>query len=110
MAAPFFLIRELDQRLRRAVSRIDRATWPKDVDHEEPSFGDYIKILSSNESWQALAWPLQKRPFIIKLEAIRDMRNDLMHFNSPDPAPPETIRSLENLLHMVEIYEAAHVE
>jgi CBS domain-containing protein len=109
LATPFLLIGEIDQLLRWLISRTFSlndivvccdADGARDIDSaEDLTFGDYQRILESPSHWQKLGWPLDRNSFVKRLDEIRGMRNDIMHFN-PDPLPPGS----ENMLrHFVKL-------
>ena len=110
LATPFFLIGELDQSLRHVISRtfaLDHVISPCDPDgargirsFDDLSIGDYQRVLENREMWATLNWPLDRAIFVKRLDEIREVRNDVMHFN-PDPLPPETSGKLRNLLKLL---------
>ncbi|MFG1608528.1 CBS domain-containing protein [Actinoplanes sp. NPDC049265] len=102
MALPFFQIGELDRSLRRVISRnvgLDQVAeiCGKAVrSFDELSMGEYQRVLSDGGVWAALGWPLDRVTFIERLDEIRRIRNDVMHFK-PDPPPEGTIEKLRKL-------------
>ncbi|MCX4617873.1 hypothetical protein [Streptomyces mirabilis] len=96
LASPFLLVGELDQRLRALIT--DRYTLAEvtavcDPNHtrnlasfDALTFGDYVRVLSNPACWQQLGWRLDRVAVTRRLDDIRKIRNDLMHFN-PDPLP-----------------------
>jgi CBS domain-containing protein len=102
-AASFLLIGEIDRLLRRIIAAqvpfeevtalcATQARPPAGFD--ELSFGDYQQVLGNPAAWQRLAWPLDHKKFIKRLDRIRELRNDVLHFNSPDPMAPEGVHQL----------------
>ncbi|MFF8572711.1 CBS domain-containing protein [Streptomyces sp. NPDC015237] len=95
-ATPFLLVGELDRRLRAVI--VDRFDLPVitavcDRDgsrslssYDQLTFGDYLSVLGNRERWEELGWPLDRGAFAKRLDEVRKIRNDLMHFN-PDPLP-----------------------
>ncbi|MFE1320874.1 CBS domain-containing protein [Kitasatospora phosalacinea] len=110
MAGPFFLIGELDQRLRSVITRnfdLDDIRHHCDPDgrrgirsFDDLSIGDYQRLLQSNELWDRLGWPLNRKTFCGRLDTIRRIRNDLMHFN-PDPLPDDTVEMVRNMISLL---------
>jgi hypothetical protein len=49
------------------------------------------------------AWPLDRVAFVKRLDELRGVRNDVMHFN-PDPAPADSVEKLCNILGMLRQY------
>jgi predicted transcriptional regulator len=113
MATPFFLIGELDQRLRRilsdafSVEHVANLCSP-DGDRDISSFddlsiGDYQRILQNKEAWEALGWPLDRKVFVKRIDELREIRNDLMHFN-PDPIPEDAVHKIRHMIALLREY------
>lgn len=95
-ATPFLLFGELDRRLRAVITdRFDlrdvTAVCDRDgsrslTSFDQLTFGDYLSVLGNRDRWEELGWPLDRAAFTKRLNEIRKIRNDLMHFN-PDPLP-----------------------
>ncbi|MFH8348214.1 CBS domain-containing protein [Streptomyces sp. NPDC018045] len=113
MATPFFLIGELDQRLRRILSDVfdvehAAALCSPDGDRDISSFddlsiGDYQRILQNKDSWEALGWPLDRKVFVKRIDELREIRNDLMHFN-PDPIPADAVQKIRHMIALLREY------
>ncbi|GAA1797824.1 CBS domain-containing protein [Actinomadura chokoriensis] len=113
LATPFFLIGELDQALRRVVAKtysIEEVASLCDPDgaknitsYDDLSMGDYQRVLENPGMWEKLDWPLDRATIIKRLNELRDIRNDVMHFN-PDPPPPDAVRKLRNALKLLHEY------
>ncbi|MFD7912562.1 CBS domain-containing protein [Streptomyces sp. NPDC059752] len=115
LASPFFLVGELDQRLRRIIMRNFELS---DVQHhcdpqgqrdlssfDDLSIGDYQRVLENPKLWDRLGWPLDRKVFCKRLDEIRIIRNDLMHFN-PDPLPDDAIQKIRNMINLLREYGA----
>jgi predicted transcriptional regulator len=116
MATPFFLVGEVDQHLRWLVSR----SFPLDGviaccdpngargirSYDDLSFGDYQRMLESPDNWHKLEWPLDRSAFVNRLDEIRDIRNDVMHFN-PDPLPNDAVDKVRHFLKLLREYNGA---
>jgi CBS domain-containing protein len=107
LATPFFLIGEVDQLLRRAIAQVFTL---KDVmerrrsEQTEPiqsfddlGMGDYQRVLEHPASWAKLGWSLDRGAFVKRLNEIREIRNDVMHFD-PDPLATDAVPKLRNFL------------
>jgi hypothetical protein len=109
MAMPFFQIGELDRSLRRVIARnlsldeVAAACSRKVQSFDELSMGEYQRVLDDPGIWAKLGWPLDRATFIERLNEIRHIRNDVMHFN-PDPPPPGTIDKLRKINILVRQY------
>ena len=60
------------------------------------TFGENVRLLERDEVWEKLAVNVDKKKFIKRLLLVRDIRNDVMHFN-PDPLGPGQRRELEQM-------------
>lgn len=47
---------------------------------DDMTFGEYIKIMEIPENWDKLEIESDRRLFIQRLDEIRQIRNDIMHF------------------------------
>lgn len=113
MSTPFFLIGELDQELRRLVA----ATFPFHevcelcdpegrrgiASYDDLAMGDYQRVLEHPGNWSMLGWPLDRVLVAQRLRELRDLRNDIMHFN-PDPLPDDSVIKLRNILALLRSY------
>lgn len=112
LATPFFLIGELDQLLRQVISRkftlkeamslCGSRTQPLES-FGDLAFGDYQRVLENPDSWAKLRWPLDRPAFVKRLDELRQLRNDIMHFN-PDPVPATAVDKLRNFIKLLHEY------
>ena len=102
-ATPFSLIGDLDRLLRSVIDEsmdwqdvlavLDPSGERKLRSIDQFSFGDYLRAFENEGLWQQLGWSIDRTVFREQLEAIRTIRNDVMHFN-PDPPPEGTVEML----------------
>ena len=59
------------------------------------TLGGYHKILSNRENWEKLKLNIDRAGFSEQLDAVRKIRNDVMHFD-PDGLSAEDTRTLQN--------------
>lgn len=110
MATPFQLIGELDQRLRRLIAdrfTIDQVNgWCSQgrssalASFNDMSFGDYQQVLQNPDAWKQLDWNLDRKIFNKRLDEIRKIRNDLMHFN-PEPFPEGAVGKIRRVIKLL---------
>jgi CBS domain-containing protein len=110
LATPFLLIGEIDQLLRRLIARtftIEAVVSCCDGDgtrgldsFDDLAFGDYQRVLEAPANWSMLGWPLDRPVVVKRLGEIREIRNDIMHFN-PDPLPPGSEDMLRNFVKLL---------
>lgn len=111
-ATPFFLIGEIDQELRQLiVNTFDEETVKQACVDAKLSFksldtmsiGQYQAVLNNASCWAQLGWPLDRGRFIERLDELRKVRNNVMHFN-PDPVRPAEVAKLRNFLALICLY------
>lgn len=64
------------------------------------TFGENIVMLQRQSIWERLELTLDQAEFIKRLIEVRDIRNDVMHFN-PDPLGQKQKRTLEQMEHFL---------
>ncbi|MDT3726167.1 hypothetical protein ROS62_15270 [Streptomyces sp. DSM 41972] len=113
LASHFLLIGEMDRRLRQIIAgafTLSEVTGLCDPAGErltsfgDMTIGDYLRVLEKPERWQQLGWPLDRKVFIGRLEEIRRIRNNVMHFNSSDPLPKADVDKIRNLNKLLREY------
>ncbi|WP_181548931.1 hypothetical protein [Micromonospora saelicesensis] len=111
-ATPFFLIGEIDQELRQLLQNtFDEETVRQACSSAGSSFrsfdsmsiGQYQAVLDNPDCWQQLDWPLDRRVFIKRLDQLRKVRNNVMHFN-PDPVRHTDVDKLRHFLDLIRRY------
>jgi CBS domain-containing protein len=110
-ARPFLLIGDLDRQLRRVISEgldlaevialCDPDGLRKLTAFDQLSYGDYQQVLSNQKQWDRLAWPLDRKSFTARLDELREIRNELMHFNDKDKAGDSAIPMLRNMIELL---------
>lgn len=110
LARPFVLIEEAENRLRRAADEVFTVEDFKDaVPNQRKSkvkraadltFGNYVFLLKDPGRWGKLGWKLDHEQFLALLTAVRDVRNELMHFTE-DPLADEQYAAVEGLLELL---------
>jgi hypothetical protein len=92
LAEPFLLLGEVENHVRGliaetfAIAEIREAQDPRDTtrrveDVSDLSFGEYVRLLEDPKRWEMLNLPIDRKTFIKMLETIRQIRNDVMHFD-----------------------------
>jgi predicted transcriptional regulator len=115
---PFLLIGELDQELRQIMYGFDLETLraacahsgPTNLkSHDDMTMYNYQQVLSNPECWSMLGWPLDRKAFVHRLDELRQIRNDVMHFN-PDGVPEGTVEQLRHMLALIREFVSAESE
>ena len=105
LSEPFLLISEIENHIRNMIGRCftvveiaaarDQAD-PREIQNvADLSFGEYERLLQRQENWQRLNVMLDRAYFCDKLEFVRKVRNDVMHFDS-DGIKPDQLRELRD--------------
>ena len=107
LTGPFVLTGEIEGHLRRLVHgkfTVDElrgacAGFEGGVEINGASdltLGGYCALLGKPERWKQLGLDIDRSEFLEHLDAARQVRNDVMHFN-PDGVSPDRIATLHNL-------------
>jgi CBS domain-containing protein len=96
LAEPFLLLGEIEQHIRVLIERgqftadeLNDFRDQKDAARvvykaSDLTFGEYARLLENPDRWQRLQLRLDRSEFLKPLRRIREIRNDIMHFD-PDP-------------------------
>ncbi|MFI0483120.1 CBS domain-containing protein [Actinomadura sp. 9N215] len=115
LANPFVLLSEIEQRLRRLVRKIctldemrKKARYPHKTDGaDDLMFGDYKKIFEDTALFQRCGWAdIDHQVFVDKLDRVRVIRNDVMHF-SPEGVRDEHTRALNAFIKFIKGLDGA---
>jgi hypothetical protein len=114
---PYLLVADIEQVLRAIIAARLMDGWTEIVGLEsdaygdnrapaspdELSFGTYVRVLQSPRFFDQLGWRLDRKLFARELDAVREIRNEIMHF-SPDPAP-DAVPQLRGFLELLRVVE-----
>ena len=102
---PFLLLREIESQLRRLLDghfstdelQKDPADEKRQVDDvTDLTFGECIRQLEEPERWGGLGVRLDRKTFVKELTAVREIRNDVMHFD-PDGLSGDELQRLKDV-------------
>jgi hypothetical protein len=112
LAEPFLLIGEIENHLRRLIgsrfsledlrqarNTVDQSRDVTAVD--DLTLGEYIRLLQAEDNWSRLSLRLDRAEFIKWLAEVREVRNDVMHFD-PDPVSREGLQLLREVARMMQ--------
>jgi len=105
LAEPFLILEQVENHIRTLLdgklsqeqlqSGLDPADDGRKVEAvSDLTFGEYIRIMENPDNWSTLGVDLDRATFTKRLDEIRRIRNDVMHFD-PDgvsEADKETLR------------------
>lgn len=109
---PFLLLSEIENQLRRLMDghfspeELKNAKDSVDEEREVDSvadltFGECTRLLEKPEHWQRLGVRLDRRTFVKQLIEVRDIRNDVMHFD-PDGLSADELQRLKDVRRLLQ--------
>ena len=112
LAEPFLLLGEIENHVRRLLGdnftpdELAVVRDPNDRDRKitrvaDLSFGEYVRLLENNAQWQKIRVPIDRQVFVTLLDRVREIRNDVMHFD-PDGVPPEDLERLRYFANLLQ--------
>jgi hypothetical protein len=116
LAEPFLLLGEIENHVRRLMDgkfnkeELTAAKDPSDTERKignvaDLTFGEYVRILQEPTRWQKLGLAIDRTIFIKDLDAVREIRNDVMHFD-PDPLPENDLRTLRKFVKFLQALQS----
>ena len=108
LGEPFLLIGEIENYVRRIIKgrfspeQLAGFKDPSDSSRgvqrvEDLSLGEYCRILEKESQWKSLDLDIDRKEFIEILHKVRDIRNDIMHFE-PDGISDEALGVLRQMV------------
>lgn len=109
LTEPFLLMEEIEGQIRLLLNdkilleEIKKCCIEpgRNVDSiDDLTFGEYVRLFQNDANWKKIGLPVEKKIFLRELDNVRNVRNDIMHFE-PDGISPEqhkTLVSMSNLL------------
>ena len=94
IAEPFLILEQIENHIRKLLNGKFSADKLKEISIEDESsrkvesisdltFGEYIRLMENPENWEGMNLNIDRSTFIKRLDEIRRIRNDVMHFH-PD--------------------------
>jgi hypothetical protein len=104
LTEPFLLLAEIENHIRLIIERghFDLEDMRAIADRSDDQivngvanlgFGDYVRLLDNEERWTQVGLGVDRRVFVRRLDAVREIRNDVMHFD-PDGISPKNLDAL----------------
>lgn len=108
LSEPFLLLAEIENHIRLLIdgkftdSDLAAVKDPADTGRTIKSvadltFGEYIRLLENPNCWSKASLPVDRSVFVKELSEIRNIRNDVMHFD-PDGISKDNHRKLLNFV------------
>lgn len=103
-AAPFLFVGEIEGHLRNLIhgkftlDQLNAASFQDDPveGSSDLTLGGFCRLLENRDNWKQLGLAIDRAEFIRRLNEVRKMRNDVMHFNPDgiDEVQRDTLRSI----------------
>lgn len=104
LAEPFLLLSEIENHVRQLIgakfntNELSEARDPGATDRKiekvaDMAFGEYIRLLENPDRWTKLDLAIDRATFCKQLDRVREIRNDVMHFD-PDGISPDDLGTL----------------
>ena len=111
LTEPFLLLGEIENALRRLIdqrfpqNQLESARDPnlpaRAIESaSDLTFGEYLRLMENPDNWSRMGLPLERREVVRQLEEIREIRNDVMHFD-PDPLDDKFKDALRSSAHFL---------
>lgn len=112
LAEPFLLLGEIENHVRRlidgkfSIAELLAVRNPADPTREvrnvsDLTFGEYIRLLETPEHWDKLRFNLARSQFVERMDEIRRIRNEVMHFH-PDALSAADLRVLQDTVRFMQ--------
>ena len=112
LSEPFLLIGECENLLRRLIHgkfRVEELQEAKDSSDPnrtvagvaDLTLGEYVRLLEETARWNKLKLSVDRRQFIDRLNRVREIRNDVMHFD-PQGIDPEAMQALREFVRFLQ--------
>lgn len=104
LAEPFLLVGEIENGLRRILHQkfnlkeLEEAKAPGDdsrtiESQSDLTLGEYVRLIEPEKRWKKLKIEIDRVEFLQRLNRVREVRNDVMHFD-PDGLSPDDLAFL----------------
>jgi CBS domain-containing protein len=111
LAEPFLLVGEIENGLRQmlhgkfTVAELQAAKAPGDESREISSvsdltFGGYQRLVEAEDRWAKVQLEIDRAEFVARLDRVREIRNDVMHFD-PDGLEDADLLILREFAHFL---------
>ncbi len=106
LGEPFLLVGEIENSIRKLIhgkftgSELAEVKDPDDKERKveavsDLTFGEYVRLLENETRWKKIGLALDRTEFVKRLIEIRDIRNDVMHFD-PEGLADEDLKTLRD--------------
>jgi hypothetical protein len=110
MARPFFLIGDIEARLRRCLAVLEHSAVAavqrrrKTGRIVDLTFGEYKFLIDNEVNWKRIGWTgVPRDQFVHRLDKVRMVRNEIAHFR-PEPLTDANLATLEEFAGLLKQY------
>jgi CBS domain-containing protein len=118
LAEPFLLLGEIENHIRRLIDRkfskediasIKEPNDPRKIETvADLNFGQYVRLLEEPSRWKKGGLPIDRVTFTKQLDKVREIRNDVMHFD-PDGIASQDLETLRQFARFLQTLHALGV-
>lgn len=104
LSEPFLLLSEIETHIRNIIGQtftVDELAAARDAGSTREihsvadlTFGEYVFLLQNETNWTRLSVKLDRQAFCRQLDRVRNIRNQVMHFD-PDGLEPDKLKILQ---------------
>lgn len=104
LSEPFLLLSEIETHVRNLIGQtfpIEELSAARDQGSTNEvnsvadlTFGEYVHLLQNEDNWNRLGIKIDRRAFCARLDSIRAIRNQVMHFD-PDGLDSDDLQTLQ---------------
>jgi len=92
LTEPFLFLEQIENHIRQLLNGkflveelkefCNTGDLDREIEHiDDLTFGDYIRLIEKPDHWDRLNLSIDRNHFVKQLDKIREIRNDIMHFN-----------------------------
>ncbi|MEA1850197.1 CBS domain-containing protein [Chryseobacterium sp. MHB01] len=111
LTEPFLLVGEIENHIRQILIKLEKDELEKGKDSKDEhrkietvadlTFGEYMRLCENPDIWIKLDLPIDRKTFCSEMNKIRDIRNNIMHFD-PDGLEYENTETLRNFVRLLQ--------
>ena len=116
LAEPFLLLGEIENHIRRLIDgkftsqEMEEIAEATDAGWEvntvaDLTFGQYVHLLGNPEKWSKLHLEIDRSSFVKQLDRVREIRNNVMHFD-PDGVAEDELELLRKFVQFLQALRA----
>jgi len=112
LGEPFLLLGEIENYVRRmlldkyTIDELQAACIPSEKERRiqrvsDLTLGEYVRLIENPDNWDKLSINIDRQVLVEKLEEIRQIRNDVMHFD-PDGIAEQDLNKLREFVRLMQ--------